>query len=109
MPYLRLTRAQLERDLRVRIATRLTEAINQLFYQDRGRLTREELRERTTVHFAPCSEVISSSVRGLLISEGRRMSRSNFPTGRCPCGTGAGSHGNSHRVGEVVRHPVSES
>jgi hypothetical protein len=31
----------------------LTETINELFYQPRGRTTREELRERTTVHFIP--------------------------------------------------------
>jgi phenylpyruvate tautomerase PptA (4-oxalocrotonate tautomerase family) len=38
------------------IAERLTAAINGLFYNPRARLTREELRERTTVHFTPYGE-----------------------------------------------------
>ena len=38
------------------MATRLTEAANNLFYWPRGPLTREQLRERTTVHFVPYTE-----------------------------------------------------
>ena len=33
------------------IAEQLTAAVNDLFFDPRARLTREELRERTTVHF----------------------------------------------------------
>ena len=51
MPYLRITCPELNSEQRVTIAERLTTAIIDLFYQPRGRLTREELRERTTVHF----------------------------------------------------------
>ncbi len=53
MPYLRVTAPQLDAERRQAIATRLTEAVNDLLFDARGRLTREELRERTTVHFAP--------------------------------------------------------
>lgn len=53
MPYLRITCPELTHEQRTRIAGRLTAAINDLFYQPRGRLTREELRERTTIHFLP--------------------------------------------------------
>ena len=52
MPYLRVTCPSLDADCRSAVAGRLTDAINDLFYNPRGRLTREELRERTTVHFA---------------------------------------------------------
>lgn len=53
MPYLRLTCPELEAQRRQAIATRLTDAINDLLFNPRGRPTREELRERTTVHFTP--------------------------------------------------------
>ena len=53
MPYLHLTCPDVAADRRRQIAARLTDAVNDLFYHPRGRLTREELRERTTVHFAP--------------------------------------------------------
>jgi hypothetical protein len=38
------------------VAEQLTNAINDLFFNPRARLTREELRERTTVHFAAYRE-----------------------------------------------------
>jgi len=53
VPYLRITSPELDAGRRQAIAARLTEAINSLLFDPRGRLSREELRERTTVHFAP--------------------------------------------------------
>ncbi|HLH03542.1 MAG TPA: hypothetical protein VKX25_12275 [Bryobacteraceae bacterium] len=53
MPYLRITCPELPDERRRAIAKRLTEAINDLFFHPRGGPTREELRERTTVHFTP--------------------------------------------------------
>ena len=53
MPYLRLTCPELDLEHRQRMATHLTDAINDLLFDPRGRLTREELRERTMVHFTP--------------------------------------------------------
>lgn len=53
MPYLRVTCPELSGERRALIASRLTDAINDLFYEPRARVTRAELRERTTVHFAP--------------------------------------------------------
>jgi phenylpyruvate tautomerase PptA (4-oxalocrotonate tautomerase family) len=53
MPYLRLTCPELDAEHRQTLATRLTDAINDLLFDPRGRLTRDELRERTTVHFTP--------------------------------------------------------
>ncbi|MBV8844832.1 MAG: hypothetical protein JO307_18655 [Bryobacterales bacterium] len=38
------------------IAEQLTAAVNDLFFDPRARVTREELRERTTVHFAAYRE-----------------------------------------------------
>ena len=38
------------------IAEQLTGAVNDLFFDPRARLTREELRERTTVHFVAYGE-----------------------------------------------------
>lgn len=52
MPYLRITCPELDLKQRQAIATQLTDALNSLLFEPRGRLTREELRERTTVHFA---------------------------------------------------------
>lgn len=54
MPYLRITCPEISSDQRRLIANRLTGAINDLFYHPRGP-TREELRERTTIHFIPYS------------------------------------------------------
>lgn len=51
MPYLRITCAELPAEQRRHIAAALTDTINDLFFSPRARLTREELRERTTVHF----------------------------------------------------------
>lgn len=51
MPYLRITCPELSLEHRHAIAARLTDAINDLFFDPRTRLTRDELRERTTVHF----------------------------------------------------------
>lgn len=56
MPYLRITCPELSMERRRAIATRLTATINDLFYHPRGRLTREELRERTSIHFLPYGE-----------------------------------------------------
>jgi phenylpyruvate tautomerase PptA (4-oxalocrotonate tautomerase family) len=53
MPYLRLTCPALLPEHYRHMAERLTDAINDLFVNPRARLTREELRERTTVHFVP--------------------------------------------------------
>ncbi len=41
---------------RRQIAERLTLEINDLFFNPSARITREELRERTTVHFTPYRE-----------------------------------------------------
>lgn len=51
MPYLRLTCPGLDDARKRMIAEALTAAIVDLFFDPRGRLSREELRERTTVHF----------------------------------------------------------
>jgi phenylpyruvate tautomerase PptA (4-oxalocrotonate tautomerase family) len=56
MPYLRITCPPLDEQQRRQLAEALTAAINDLFYNPRGRLTREELRERTTIHFFPYAE-----------------------------------------------------
>lgn len=53
MPYLRITCPELAAARRVEAARRLTGTIVELFFDPRARLTREELRERTTVHFIP--------------------------------------------------------
>jgi phenylpyruvate tautomerase PptA (4-oxalocrotonate tautomerase family) len=53
VPYLRITCAELDAKRRQIIALRLTQTVNDLLFNQPGRLTREELRERTTVHFAP--------------------------------------------------------
>lgn len=56
MPYLRISCPTLETDKYAAIALTLTNAINDIFYHPKARLTREELRERTTVHFVPYRE-----------------------------------------------------
>jgi phenylpyruvate tautomerase PptA (4-oxalocrotonate tautomerase family) len=56
MPYLRITCPPLDEQQRRQLVEALTAAINDLFYNPRGRVTREELRERTTVHFFPYAE-----------------------------------------------------
>ena len=56
MPYLRITCLEISSQRRRAIAEHLTEAINDLFFNPRARLTPEELRERTTVHFAAYRE-----------------------------------------------------
>jgi phenylpyruvate tautomerase PptA (4-oxalocrotonate tautomerase family) len=56
MPYLRISCPTLETDKYAAIALTLTNAINDLFYHPKARLTREELREKTTVHFVPYRE-----------------------------------------------------
>ncbi len=53
MPYLRIACAELPDEQKRKIATQLTEEINKLFFNPRGGPSQEELRERTTVHFAP--------------------------------------------------------
>lgn len=56
MPYLRVSCPELPGEARRRIAERLTDEVNDLFFDPRGGPTREELRERTTVHFVPYRE-----------------------------------------------------
>jgi phenylpyruvate tautomerase PptA (4-oxalocrotonate tautomerase family) len=56
MPYLRITCPELPPERRRAIAARLTDAINDLFFNPRAPLTRDELRERTTVHFVPYAD-----------------------------------------------------
>ncbi|WP_103130262.1 tautomerase family protein [Deinococcus aerius] len=51
MPYLRVTCPPLPAERKRHIAGQLTEAVNLLFFSPRGGPTREELRERTTIHF----------------------------------------------------------
>ena len=53
MPYLKITCPELVESNFQQIAHRLTEEINNLFYHPKARLTRQELRERTTIHFVP--------------------------------------------------------
>ena len=53
MPYLRITCPDVMREQRHRIAQLLTDAVNELFFNPNSPVTRQELRERTTVHFAP--------------------------------------------------------
>ncbi len=56
MPYLRITCPDIPCQRRRAIAEQLTAAVNDLFFNPRARLTREELRERTTVHFVAYRE-----------------------------------------------------
>ena len=56
MPYLKLTCPAQSPDRYAAIAERLTQAVNDLFYNPRARLSRDELRQRTTVHFVPYAE-----------------------------------------------------
>lgn len=56
MPYLRITCPEMFPQRRRAIAERLTGAINDLFFSPYARLTREQLRERTTVQFATYGE-----------------------------------------------------
>ena len=53
MPYLRITCPDIPPQRRREIAEQLITAVNGLFFDPRSRMTREELRERTTVHFVP--------------------------------------------------------
>lgn len=56
MPYLRISCPALDAAQRRHMAEELTAAITDLFYNPRTQLSREELRERTTVHFFPYAE-----------------------------------------------------
>ncbi len=56
VPYLRITCPEMPGQRKRAIAEQLTGAVNDLFFNPRARLTREELRERTTVHFAAYRE-----------------------------------------------------
>lgn len=56
MPYLRLTCPEVSPERRRIIALRLTEELGDLFFSPRGGPTREELRERTSIHFQPYGE-----------------------------------------------------
>ena len=53
MPYLRITCADIPLERRQIIAERLTAEINDLFFDPHAPVSREELRQRTTVHFTP--------------------------------------------------------
>ncbi|MGL4610409.1 MAG: tautomerase family protein [Trueperaceae bacterium] len=53
MPYLRITCPELSSEQKRSIAKQLTEEINNLFYNEKGGPSREELRSHTTVHFIP--------------------------------------------------------
>jgi hypothetical protein len=48
MPYLRLTCPEVPPERRRAIAARLTEAVNQVFWNRRSGMSRDDLRERTT-------------------------------------------------------------
>lgn len=56
MPYLRSTCPNLPWQRRRAIAEQLTGAVVELFFHPRARLSRQEVRERTTVHFAAYRE-----------------------------------------------------
>jgi phenylpyruvate tautomerase PptA (4-oxalocrotonate tautomerase family) len=56
MPYLRITCPELSTQRRREVAERLTRTVIDLFFNPRAPITREDLRERTTVHFFPYSE-----------------------------------------------------
>ncbi|MBV9718493.1 MAG: hypothetical protein JOZ77_04195 [Candidatus Eremiobacteraeota bacterium] len=53
MPYLRITCPETSAQRRRAIAARLTDAVNDIFWNPRSGLSRDDLRERTTVHFLP--------------------------------------------------------
>lgn len=56
MPYLKVTCPDTFKPQFPTIAERLTSEINTLFFNPRARITEEELRERTTIHFSPYFE-----------------------------------------------------
>ena len=56
MPYLRPTCPELLVEQKRWVAAELTRDINDLFFNPRGGPSREELLERTTVHFTPYSD-----------------------------------------------------
>jgi phenylpyruvate tautomerase PptA (4-oxalocrotonate tautomerase family) len=51
VPYLRITCPPINADRRRLIAERLTQAVVDLFHTPRAPISRDDLRERTTVHF----------------------------------------------------------
>ena len=53
MPYLRITCQPVTPERRRQIAQALTDTVNDLFFNPKAPTSREELRERTTVHFVP--------------------------------------------------------
>ena len=53
MPYLKITCSDKYKPDFSSIAERLTAEINNLFFNPNARLSREELRQRTTIHFVP--------------------------------------------------------
>ena len=53
MPYLKITSLPLEPHTKETMAQTLTSVINVLFFNPRGGPTRDELTERTTIHFVP--------------------------------------------------------
>ncbi len=56
MPYLQVTCPEKFKSEFKSFAEVLTLEINELFYNPKARITKEELRERTTVHFNPYAE-----------------------------------------------------
>jgi len=56
MPYLRIICCVPDSDRFEMMAKRLTETINDLFYNSRARVSRDELRSHTTVHFVPFAD-----------------------------------------------------
>ncbi|PSR53084.1 hypothetical protein AHMF7605_05865 [Adhaeribacter arboris] len=53
MPYLKITCSDAEHAQFQDMAQKLTAEIINLFYNPQSRVTREELRQRTTIHFVP--------------------------------------------------------
>lgn len=53
MPYLKITCSVKYKENFKAISERLTSAINDLFFNSKAGMSREELRRRTTIHFVP--------------------------------------------------------
>jgi hypothetical protein len=92
MLYLRITCSELPASRRREIAQHLTDEINDLFYTPRAPVSREELRERTTVHFTPYSE--NEMFIGARTPQGLW---SSCPIGACRNGSSARLRGISPR------------
>ena len=53
MPYLKITCPDLPAEKYAAIAQPLTNEVNDLYFNSKARVTREELRAKTTIHLAP--------------------------------------------------------